>query len=128
MKSVLFLELKAPSAVVIHHVYAASFRVEGTRRRRVQAERRSNGLRSSKTTRFADRIRHIAEPANEQNLKPAQAVPLARNHEVTHEDPTKPLCAMALNLTLLLLRLRSSFAQHSLKVSSRYYEGEAWKL
>ena len=68
-----FLELKVPSAVVIHHVSTPRYVL------RVTLATCAGGTAIEWAQEFedgavADRIRHIAEPANEQNLNRLQAV------------------------------------------------------
>lgn len=68
-----FLELKAASAVVIHHVSQPRFVL------RVTLAPSAGGTAVEWAQEFedsavADRIRHIVEPANEQNLNRLEAV------------------------------------------------------
>jgi uncharacterized protein YndB with AHSA1/START domain len=68
-----FLDLKAPSAVVIHHVSQPRYVLT------VTLAARAGGTAIEWTQEFedaavADRIRHIVEPANEQNLNRLQSV------------------------------------------------------
>lgn len=68
-----FLELKAPSIVVIHHVSKPRYVL------RVSLEPCPGGTAIEWAQEFedaavADRIRHIVEPGNEQNLDRLQAV------------------------------------------------------
>jgi uncharacterized protein YndB with AHSA1/START domain len=68
-----FLELKAPSAVIVHHVSPPRYVL------RVTLATCAGGTAIEWAQEFedgaiADRIRHIVEPANEQNLNRLQAV------------------------------------------------------
>jgi hypothetical protein len=69
----IFLDLKAPSAVVIHHVSKPRYVLE------ITLAECAGGTAIEWAQEFedgavADRIRHIVEPANEQNLNRLQAV------------------------------------------------------
>jgi uncharacterized protein YndB with AHSA1/START domain len=68
-----FLDVKAPSAVVIHHVSKPRYILE------ITLAACAGGTTLEWAQEFedgevADRIRHIVEPANEQNLNRLQAV------------------------------------------------------
>lgn len=68
-----FLELEPPSTVVIHHLSGPRYTL------RVTLETSAGGTAIEWAQEFedaavADRIRHIVEPANEQNLNRLQAV------------------------------------------------------
>ena len=68
-----FLEVKVPSAVVIHHVSKPRYTL------RIILTARAGGTAIEWAQEFeeekvADRIRHIVEPANEQNLNRLEAL------------------------------------------------------
>ena len=68
-----FLELKAPSAVVIHHVSQPRYVLRVTLATRA-GETAIEWTQEFEDAAVADRIRHIVEPANEQNLNRLQSV------------------------------------------------------
>jgi len=68
-----FLKLDAPSTLVIHHVSKPRYVLTVTLDKH-EGGTAINWAQEFEDSAVADRIRHIAEPANEQNLDRLQSV------------------------------------------------------